>query len=149
MYLNICGDYTIIIHLSFYIFVPTATGKVLYGYICSKINSSFNLQSNLDVLVKEMDTLLDRSKEVRDDKEMIEKEGNKIRGQVIKWLDDVEKLQPRVNQILEKMVNNKNSSQCFLDCNMWYRKSREGELEEILQEIKRLLEAGCFNSGMI
>nr|POF06307.1 hypothetical protein CFP56_51588 [Quercus suber] len=70
----------------------TATGKVLYGYICSKINSSFNLQSNLDVLVKEMDILLDRSKEVKDDKEVIEREGNKIRGQVIKWLDDVEKL---------------------------------------------------------
>ncbi|KAK7856994.1 disease resistance protein [Quercus suber] len=95
-----------------------------------------------------MDTLLDRSKEVKDDKKVIEKEGNKIRGQVIKWNDNVKKLQPRVNQILEKMVNNnKNSSQCFLDCNKRYRKSKE--VEEILQEIKRLLEARCFNSGMI
>nr|POF06328.1 disease resistance protein [Quercus suber] len=94
-----------------------------------------------------MDTLLDRSKEVKDDKEVIEKEGNKIRGQVIKWLDDVEKLQPRVNQILEKTVNNKNSSQCFLDCNKRYRKSRKWK--KIHQEIKRLLEVGCFNSGMI
>nr|POF06310.1 disease resistance protein [Quercus suber] len=48
---------------------------------------------------------------------------------------------------MEKMVSNKNSSQCFLDCNKRYRKSRE--VEEILQEIKKLLEAGCFNSGMV
>ena len=39
-----------------------------------------------------MNSLMDRSKEVIDEKEVAEKEGNEIRSQVLKWLDDVEKL---------------------------------------------------------
>ena len=54
-------------------------GDLLFGWVSSKIKTTLNLQSNLDVLVKEMEKLMDRRKEVKDDKEVADKEGNEIR----------------------------------------------------------------------
>ena len=68
------------------------TTELLCCFVCSRINSPVNLQSNLDVMGREMNSLMDRSKEVIDEKEVAEKEGSEIRSQVLKWLDDVEKL---------------------------------------------------------
>ena len=68
------------------------TTELLCCFVCCRINSPVNLQSNLDVMGREMNSLMDRSKEVIDEKEVAEKEGNEIRSQVLKWLDDVEKL---------------------------------------------------------
>ena len=68
------------------------TTELLCCFVCFRINSPVNLQSNLDVMGREMNSLMDRSKEVIDEKEVAEKEGNEIRSQVLKWLDDVEKL---------------------------------------------------------
>uniref|UniRef100_A0A2N9G4V5 NB-ARC domain-containing protein n=1 Tax=Fagus sylvatica TaxID=28930 RepID=A0A2N9G4V5_FAGSY len=124
----------------------TETGKLLYRCACSKISTAVNLPSNLAVLVKEMDNLMDRRMEVKDEKEVAEKEGNKIRAQVDKWLEDVDNLQLRVNPIQEKMVNMKKPFACFLKCSM---RCRAGEVEAIREEIKRLLEAGSFPTGMV
>uniref|UniRef100_A0A2N9G4H7 Uncharacterized protein n=1 Tax=Fagus sylvatica TaxID=28930 RepID=A0A2N9G4H7_FAGSY len=75
------------------------------------------------------------------------KEGEEILGEVVTWLEDVEKLELKVNPIQEEMVNNKKPSACFLNCNKRYRASKE--VEEILEEIKRLLQAGIFANGMV
>uniref|UniRef100_A0A2N9F1A8 NB-ARC domain-containing protein n=1 Tax=Fagus sylvatica TaxID=28930 RepID=A0A2N9F1A8_FAGSY len=93
-----------------------------------------------------MDNLMDRRMEVKDEKEVAEKEGNKIRAQVDEWLEDVNNLQLRVNPIQEKMVNMKKPIACFLKCSM---RCRAGEVEAIREEIKRLLEAGSFPTGMV
>ncbi|GMY19459.1 disease resistance protein [Fagus crenata] len=71
----------------------TETGKLLCGCACSKISTAVNLPSNLAVLVKEMDNLMGRRKEVKEVEEVAGEEGNKMRAQVIKWLKDVENLQ--------------------------------------------------------
>ena len=125
----------------------TSTGELLCSCVCSKINITVNLQSNLVALEKEMKCLMDRRKEVKHETEIAEKVGNEIRAQVVTWLEDVEKLQLRVNPIQEEMVNNENTSACFLNCSKRYKASKE--VEEILQEIKRLLDVGSFNSGVV
>uniref|UniRef100_A0A7N2LYZ2 NB-ARC domain-containing protein n=1 Tax=Quercus lobata TaxID=97700 RepID=A0A7N2LYZ2_QUELO len=125
----------------------TSTGELLCSCVCSKINITVNLQSNLVALEKEMKCLMDRRKEVKHETEIAEKVGNEIRAQVVTWLEDVEKLQLRVNPIQEEMVNNENNSACFLNCSKRYKASKE--VEEILQEIKRLLDVGSFNSGVV
>uniref|UniRef100_A0A2N9G432 Uncharacterized protein n=1 Tax=Fagus sylvatica TaxID=28930 RepID=A0A2N9G432_FAGSY len=164
----------------------TVIGAVL-GPICnlfcddvsSKMTTTLNLRSNLDDMVRDMTSLLDRRVYVKNETEAAKKEGNEIRAQVVTWLEDVEnlmdritevkqkieaavkegkdilrqvetllkdmeKLELKVNPIQEEMVNNKKPSACFLNCNKRYRASKE--VEEILEEIKRLLQAGSFNS---
>ncbi|KAL4645124.1 hypothetical protein ACB092_02G213700 [Castanea dentata] len=125
----------------------TSTGELLCSCVCSKINITVNLQSNLVALEKEMKCLMDRRKEVKHETEIAEKVGNEIRAQVVTWLEDAEKLQLRVNPIQEEMVNSENNSACFLNCSKRYKASKE--VEEILQEIKRLLDVGSFNSGVV
>ena len=117
--------------------VSAAVGAVC-GCFCSKINTAVNLPSRLDVLVREMERLVDLREQVKLKKEAAEKEGNEIRSRVIKWLHDVEKLELRVDPIQEQMHNNKKPSACFLNCSKRYRESRE--VEEILEEIKRLVQ---------
>ncbi|GMY39437.1 disease resistance protein At4g27190-like, partial [Fagus crenata] len=106
------------------------------------MTTTLNLPSNLDVLVKDMKSLVDRRVYVKNEKEAAEKEGKEIQGEVVTWLEDVEKLELKVNPIQEEMVNNKKPSACFINCNKRYRASKE--VEEILEEIKRLLQAGIF-----
>ncbi|XP_075668705.1 disease resistance protein At4g27190-like isoform X3 [Castanea sativa] len=122
-------------------------GDLLFGWVSSKIKTTLSLQSNLDVLVKEMDKLMDRRKEVEDDKEVADKEVNEIRALVKKWLVDVQKLRLRVNPIQEEMVNDKKPSRCFFNCKKRYIASKE--VEEILEEIKRLLEDATFPKGVV
>uniref|UniRef100_A0A2N9J428 AAA+ ATPase domain-containing protein n=1 Tax=Fagus sylvatica TaxID=28930 RepID=A0A2N9J428_FAGSY len=114
----------------------------LCGCVTSKITTALTLRSNLDAMDKDMKSLLDRRKEVEDEKKEAEKEGNVIRAQVVKWLDDVEKLQHSV----EEMVNDKKPSACFLNCRKRYRASKE--VEKTLQDIKKLLEDGKFPNGV-
>ncbi|GMY31432.1 disease resistance protein At4g27190-like [Fagus crenata] len=117
--------------------------NLLCGCVSSKMTTTLNLPSNLDVLVKDMKSLVDRRVYVKNEKEAAEKEGKEILGEVVTWLEDVEKLELKVNPIQEEMVNKKKPSACFLNCNKRYRESRK--VEEILEEIKRLLEeAGTF-----
>lgn len=122
------------------------TTELLCCFVCFRINSPVNLQSNLDVMGREMNSLMDRSKEVIDEKEVAEKEGNEIRSQVLKWLDDVEKLYLRVNQIREEVVDNKKPSRCSLNCSKRNR-AVSREVQEVLEVIKNLPEAGTFHSG--
>ncbi|GMY10181.1 disease resistance protein At4g27190-like, partial [Fagus crenata] len=63
------------------------------------ITTALTLRSNLDAKDKDMEKLVARRKEVEDEKEVTEKEGNVIRAQVVKWLDDVEKLQLSVEEM--------------------------------------------------
>ena len=114
----------------------------LCGCVTSKITTALTLRSNLDAKDKDMKSLLDRRKEVEDEKKEAEKEGNVIRAQVVKWLDDVEKLQHSV----EEMVNDKKPSACFLNCRKRYRASKE--VEKTLQDIRELLEDGKFPNGV-
>ncbi|GMY39442.1 disease resistance protein At4g27190-like [Fagus crenata] len=72
----------------------------LCGCVTSKITTTLNLRSKLDDMVKDMKSLLDRREVVKDEKEAAEREGNVIRAQVVKWLGDVEKLQPSVEQMV-------------------------------------------------
>nr|POF02034.1 disease resistance protein [Quercus suber] len=116
--------------------------KLLCNCVCSKINTTINVQSNLDNVEKEMKSLIDRRKEIIHDTEAAKKEGSQIRAPIITWLEDVEQLQPRVNRIHE----NKPST-CFLNFSKRYKGSRE--VEEILDNIKRLLEAGKFPQGLV
>ncbi|XP_050264220.1 disease resistance protein At4g27190-like [Quercus robur] len=113
------------------------TSDLLCSCVSSKTNTTFNLHSNLAAVEQEMKSLTDRIKEVKDETEAAEKEGNKIRSEVVTWLQDVETLQPGVDAILGQMVNNKKPSRCFLNCRKRYRASRE--VEKTLEEIKRLL----------
>ncbi|GMY31328.1 putative serine/threonine-protein kinase [Fagus crenata] len=114
-----------------------ATGELFCCCVCSKINTTdVNLQSNLDALVMEIKNLMNRRKEVEDAKEVAEKEGYEIKAQVVKWLEDVEKLQLRVNPLQEDFILNKKPFTSFLNC----------KVEETLNEIKWLLEAGSFDS---
>uniref|UniRef100_A0A2N9HQT7 AAA+ ATPase domain-containing protein n=1 Tax=Fagus sylvatica TaxID=28930 RepID=A0A2N9HQT7_FAGSY len=121
--------------------------KLLCGCVSSKMTTALNLPSNLDVLVTQMKSLVDRREEVKDENEAAKKEGKEIRAQVVTWLVDVENLELKVNPIQEEMVNKKKPSACFLNCNKRYRESRK--VEEILEEIKRLLQAGIFANGMV
>ncbi|GMY31492.1 disease resistance protein At4g27190-like, partial [Fagus crenata] len=107
--------------------------NLLCGCVSSKMTTTLNLQSNLDVMVREMKNLMDRIMEVKHKKEAAEKEGMDVLAQVITCLVDVEKLERRVNLIQEEKP-----SACFLNCSKRYSASRE--VEEILEEIKRLVQ---------
>ncbi|GMY31433.1 disease resistance protein At4g27190-like, partial [Fagus crenata] len=115
--------------------------NLLCGCVNSKMTTTLKLRSNLDVLVKEMQSLVDRRVDVKNVKEVAEKKGYVIRAEVVTWLEDVEKFELKVNPMLN---NKKKPSRCFFNCNKRYRASRE--VEEILEEIKRLLQAGSFDS---
>uniref|UniRef100_A0A2N9F858 non-specific serine/threonine protein kinase n=1 Tax=Fagus sylvatica TaxID=28930 RepID=A0A2N9F858_FAGSY len=94
-----------------------ATGELFCCCVCSKINTTdVNLQSNLDALDMEIKNLMNRRKEVEDDKKVAEKEGYEIKAQVVKWLEDVEKLQLRVNPIQGDFILNKKPFTSFLNC---------------------------------
>ncbi|XP_075671424.1 disease resistance protein At4g27190-like [Castanea sativa] len=124
------------------------TSELLCSCVSSKTKTTFNLHSDVAAVEQEMKSLTDRIKEVKGETEAAEKEGHKIRAQVVTWLKDVETLQPRVNAIQGQMFNNKKPSRCFLNCRKRYRASRE--VEEILKEVKRLLlVAGSFDSGVV
>ncbi|KAL4619206.1 hypothetical protein ACB092_06G063100 [Castanea dentata] len=124
------------------------TSELLCSCVSSKTKTTFNLHSDVAAVEQEMKSLTDRIKEVKGETEAAEKEGHKIRTQVVTWLKDVETLQPRVNAIQGQMSNNKKPSRCFLNCRKRYRASRE--VEETLKEIKRLLlVAGSFDSGVV
>uniref|UniRef100_A0A2N9J3X1 Uncharacterized protein n=1 Tax=Fagus sylvatica TaxID=28930 RepID=A0A2N9J3X1_FAGSY len=99
--------------------------NLLCGCVSSKMTTTLNLPSNLDVLVKDMKSLVDRRVYVKNEKEAAEKEGKEILGEVVTWLEDVEKLELKVNPIQEEMVNKKKPSACFLNCNKRYRESRK------------------------
>ena len=124
------------------------TSELLYSCVSFKTNTTFNLHSNLASVEKEMKRLMDRRKEVNPETEVAKKEANEIRDQVVTWLEEVEKLRLRVDAIQGQMVNNKEPSQCFLNCRKRYIAS--SEVEEILEEIKRLLlVAEKFNYGVV
>ena len=89
-----------------------------------------------------MKNLIDRRKEIIHETEAAKKEGSQIRAPVITWLEDVEMLQPRVNRIHENQP-----STCFLNFSKRYKSSRE--VEEILDNIKRLLKAGKFPHDLL
>ncbi|XP_030964959.1 disease resistance protein At4g27190-like [Quercus lobata] len=89
-----------------------------------------------------MKSRIDRRKEIIHETEAAKKEGSQIRAPVITWLEDVEMLQPRVNRIHENQP-----STCFLNFSKRYKGSRE--VEEILDNIKRLLKAGKFPHGLV
>ena len=116
--------------------VATTSG-LLCWCVRSKIKTTFNLHSNLAAVEQGMKSLTDRIKEVKGATEAAEKEGNKIKAEVVTWLQDVETLQPGVDAIQGQMVNNKEPSRCFLNCRKRYRASRE--VEKTLEEIERLL----------
>ena len=78
--------------------------KLLCNCVCSKINTTINVQSNLDDVEKEMKSLIDRRKEIIHETKAAKKERSQIRAPVITWLEDVEVLQPRVNRIHEKSL---------------------------------------------
>ena len=67
--------------------------KLLWSGVCSIINTTVNLRSNLAALCKEMKGLMDRREEVKHETEAAEKVGNEIRAQVGTWLKQVENLQ--------------------------------------------------------
>ena len=115
--------------------------NLLCSCVSSKTKTTVNLQSNIDAVEREMKSIMDRKKDVEHETETTKKEGNEIRAQVVTWLEDVEKLQLRVNPI-----QGKKPSACFLNCSKWYRESNE--VEGILEEIKKLLEVGNFESGV-
>uniref|UniRef100_A0A2N9I826 Uncharacterized protein n=1 Tax=Fagus sylvatica TaxID=28930 RepID=A0A2N9I826_FAGSY len=111
--------------------------NIFCGDVSSKMTTALNLQSNLDDMVRDMKNLMDRITEVKQ-KEAAEKEGKDILAQVVTCLEDVEKLKLKVNLIQEEMVKKKKHFASFLNCNKRYRESRK--VEEILEEIKRLVE---------
>ncbi|GMY31325.1 putative serine/threonine-protein kinase [Fagus crenata] len=106
-----------------------ATGELFCCCVCSKINTT----TDVNLQIK---NLMNRRKEVEDAMEVAEKEGYEIKAQVVKWLEDVVKLQLRVNPIQEDFILNKEPFTSFLNC----------KVEETLNEIKWLLEAGSFDS---
>uniref|UniRef100_A0A2N9G4K4 Uncharacterized protein n=1 Tax=Fagus sylvatica TaxID=28930 RepID=A0A2N9G4K4_FAGSY len=53
--------------------------NLLCGCVSSKMTTTLNLPSNLDVLVKDMKSLVDRRVYVKNEKEAAEKKGNVIR----------------------------------------------------------------------
>ncbi|KAK4557599.1 hypothetical protein RGQ29_007377 [Quercus rubra] len=121
------------------------TSELLCSCVSSKTKTTFNLHSNLAAVEQEMKSLTDRIKEVKGETEAAEKEGNKIRSEVVTWLQDVERVQSRVDAIQGQMVN---ISRCFLNCRERYRASRE--VEKTLEEIKRLLlVAEKFNNDVV
>ncbi|KAM3699123.1 hypothetical protein ACJW31_05G001700 [Castanea mollissima] len=123
--------------LSSSISLVVTPARLLCKCVCSKINTTINVQSNLEDVEKEMKSLIDRREEILHETEAAKKEGSQIRVPVITWLEDVEVLQPRVNRIHENQA-----STCFLNFSKRYKGSRE--VEEILDNIKRLLKAGKF-----
>ena len=121
------------------------TSELLCSCVSSKTKTTFNLHSNLAAVEQEMKSLTDRIKEVKGETEAAGKEGNKIRSEVVTWLQDVERVQSRVDAIQGQMVN---ISRCFLNCRERYRASRE--VEKTLEEIKRLLlVAEKFNHDVV
>jgi disease resistance protein RPS2 len=121
----------------------------LCGFVCSKINNAFKLPSNLDVLFRGMEGLVDLRNQVKEKKEAAEKEGNNIRAPVVTWLADVQNLEARFDPIREEMENSnyKKPSACFLNCCKRYKESTD--VDEILKEILRLLEAGIGPDNVV
>jgi hypothetical protein len=76
-----------------------ALGRVLCGSIYSMIKDTVKFQSNLDILEKEMKGLLAVKEAVKNEIELAEKEGKVVRPLVTKWLEEVEELLFKVEQI--------------------------------------------------
>lgn len=93
--------------------------NLLCSCVGSKIKTTVNLQSNIAAVEKEMKILTDLREAVNRKKEATEKEGNKIIAEVVTWLEEVEKLQLKVNPI-----QGKKPSAYFLNCSKRYREQR-------------------------
>ena len=76
-----------------------ATGRLLCGPIYSMIKDTIKFQSSLDTLKKEMKGLLAVKEQVRNETELAEREGKVVKPLVTKWVEEVEELLLRVEQI--------------------------------------------------
>jgi disease resistance protein RPS2 len=122
--------------------VVVATGRVLCGSIYSMINDTVKFQSNLDTLEKEMKGLKAVKDKVKNETEIAEQEGKVVRPPVTKWLEEVEKLMLKVNQIQTVKLSRRS-----LNCSKRYRISRE--VVKKLKEIEDLLKDGSSHSGAV
>ncbi|XP_062169188.1 disease resistance protein At4g27190-like [Alnus glutinosa] len=122
--------------------VVVGTGRVLCGSIYSMIKDTVKFQSNLDTLEKEMKGLLAVKDKVKNETETAEQEGKVVRPPVTKWLEEVEKLMLKVNQIQTVKLSRRS-----LNCSKRYRISRE--VAKKLKEIEDLLKAGSSHSGVV
>jgi disease resistance protein RPS2 len=116
-----------------------ATGRVLCGSIYSMIKDTVKFQSNLDILDKEMKGLLAVKDKVKHETELAGQEG---KAPVTKWLEEVEKLMLKVNQIQTVKLSRRS-----LNCSKRYRISRE--VAKKLKEIEDLLKARSSHSGVV
>ncbi|XP_059442155.1 disease resistance protein At4g27190-like [Corylus avellana] len=79
--------------------VVVAAGRVLCGSIYSMIKDIVKFQSNLDILEKEMKALLAVKDEVKNETELAEREGKVVKPLVTKWVEEVEELLLKDEQI--------------------------------------------------
>ncbi|KAG7994095.1 hypothetical protein I3843_01G038300, partial [Carya illinoinensis] len=119
------------------------TGRFLCGSIYSTIKNIVKGPQQLDVLEKEMKSLMALRNDAAKEMALAKREGKAIKDQAILWLEQVEELQRTINPIQEAK-----SSRCFLSCSAErYRISRE--VPEQLKEIKRFLEVGSSLAGSL
>ncbi|CAL5402840.1 unnamed protein product [Camellia sinensis] len=123
-------------------------GKNLFGFIYPKFKSIIRFKSNLEKLNKEMGNLTNLQNNVKGQIEAAERSGHMVAPAVTKWLGELEDIKNDVNSIEASMESNRKNKgvrcptpSCCFPCTLGVEKS--------LIEVKRLIEAASFPSGMV
>ncbi|KAK1583719.1 hypothetical protein Q3G72_026331 [Acer saccharum] len=128
--------------------IVVEAGRPLCGSIYSHISNAVRIQSNIQVLEKEMENLISIRNDMKSQLAKAEKDGKLPTIQVKEWLRNVEDFMIEVELIHEgKTANKKKLTRCFFSCSLRCRTGRK--VSRMLKEVKELVKAGSFPGGLL
>ncbi|KAI9185406.1 hypothetical protein LWI28_006970 [Acer negundo] len=128
--------------------IVVEAGRHLCGSIYSNISNTVRIQSNIQVLEKEMENLISIRNDMKSQLAKAEKDGKLPTIQVKEWLRNVEDFMIEVELIQEgKTANKKKLTRCFFSCSLRYSTCKK--VSRMLKEVKNLVKAGSFPGGLL
>ncbi|KAL5802617.1 hypothetical protein ACOSQ4_030922 [Xanthoceras sorbifolium] len=128
--------------------IVVEAGRLLCGSIYTKISNTVRIQSNINVLEKEMKNLISIRNDMRSQLAMAEKDGKLPSTEVKEWLRNVEDFMFEVGLMQEGMTaNDKKLNRCFFSCSPPCRRCRK--VSRMLKEVQDLVKAASFPNGLL
>lgn len=121
-------------------------GHVLCGPLCSNINNTVRIQSNLKALEKELEVLIGLRDDMNLQLALAEKDGDVPTTQVKAWLRSVDDFIFEVD-LMQESAKEKKHSGCFYRCCPQYRHG--SKVARLLRKVQGLESAGIFPTGLV
>ncbi|GMN63147.1 hypothetical protein TIFTF001_032231 [Ficus carica] len=123
--------------------IVAETGRLVFGFINTNINSTFQWKKNVNDLEKEMRNLIDMMSQARRQVEQFENKGSSSAAKAKEWLKEVENFVIKVESLQARIsVNDKKSCGCLSRCSARIRLG--GKVARALEKVGALIKGGEF-----